>query len=27
MPLLQALTHMEMKEQNTHFENQLNLFS
>ncbi len=27
MPLLQALTHMEIKEQNAHFENQLNLFS
>ncbi len=27
MPLLQALTHMDIKEQNTNFENQLNLFS
>ncbi len=27
MPLLQALTHMDIKEQNTDFENQLNLFS
>ena len=27
MPLLQALTHMEIQEKNTHLENQLNLFS
>ena len=27
MPLLQALTHMDAKEQNTHFENKMNLFS